>query len=124
VFGISLSLCGCALGQTAIEGEVISVGPALDAFVVATLLAVVLLLVQPPVGLIAILVLPVAYLALPRWQAAKAEVTVTQDFVLGAIRGFRFRNRSTDSSVGVWLPWDRPLTKLLADQGVVTEQSS
>jgi hypothetical protein len=119
-----LSLCGWPLGQTAIEGELISIGPALDAFVVGMLLAVVLLLVQPAAGLIAIVVLPVVYLAVPRWQVAKAEVSVTQDFVLGAIRGFRFRNRSTDSSVGVWLPWDRPLTKLLADQGVVTEQSS
>jgi hypothetical protein len=88
------------------------------------LLAVVLLLVLPPVGLIAILVFPVAYLAVPRWQAAKTEVSVTQDFVRGAMRGFRFRNRRTDSSVGVWLPWDMRLTKLLADQGVVTEQSS
>jgi hypothetical protein len=118
-----LSLCGWPLGQTAIEGELISVGPALDAFVVGILLAVVLLLLQPAAGLIAIVVLPVIYLAVPRWQAAKTEVTVTQDFVLGAIRGFRFRKRSMESSVGVWLPWDARLTKLLADQGVVTEQS-
>jgi hypothetical protein len=121
LLGISVSLCGWPLGQTAIEGDLISVGPALDAFVAAILLAVVLLLVLPPVGLIAILVLPVAYLAVPRWRAAKAEVSVTQGFILGAIRGFRFRKRGTDSSVGVWLPWDARLTKLLADHGVVTE---
>jgi hypothetical protein len=123
LFGISLGICGWPLGQTAIEGGLVSVGPALDAFVVAILIAVVLLLVLPPVGLIAILVLPVAYLAVPRWRAAKAEVRVRQGFVLGAVRGFRFRKRSTDSSVGVWLPWDARLTKLLADHGVVTEQS-
>jgi hypothetical protein len=124
LFGISVSICAWPLGQTTIEGELISVGPALDAFVVAILFAVALLLVQPAVGLIAIVVLPVAYLAVPRWQAAKSEVSVTQDFVLGAIPGFRFRNRRTDSSVGVWLLLDRRLTKLLASQGVVTEQSS
>jgi hypothetical protein len=118
-----LSVCAWPLGQTAIEGELISVGPALDAFSVALLIAVVLLLVLPPVGLIAILVVPIAYLVVPRWQAAKTDVRATQDFVRGAIRGFHFQNRSTGSSVGVWLPWDTRLTKLLAAQGVVTESN-
>jgi hypothetical protein len=63
-------LCAWPLGQTAIEGEDISVGPALDAFLLALLIAVVLLLALPPVGLIAILVVPVAYVVVLRWRAA------------------------------------------------------
>jgi len=121
--GVSLSTCVWPLGRVIVEGELISVGPALDAFVVALSLAVVLLLVLPPVGLIAMLVILVTYLAVPRWQSAKGELGVRPDYVLGALRGFTFHNRSNDSSVGVWLPRDSRLTKLLADQGVALEQS-
>lgn len=118
LFGIALNTCVWPLGQVNVEKDYITVGPSVDAFVVTLSLAVVLLLVLPPVGLIGILVILVTYLAVPRWRSATRDLTVTHDYVLGAVRGFLFRDLNNDSSLGVWLPWDSRLVRLLAEQGI------
>ncbi|GAC1481217.1 MAG: hypothetical protein PVSMB9_06360 [Candidatus Dormibacteria bacterium] len=92
--------------------------PSLAAFAISAGLAVALLLAVPPVGLVALVVLPVAYLVAPRWRSTVSDLRAKQDDILGLRRGFLLYNTSGAAPIRVWLPRQSRLTSALAARGV------
>jgi len=107
-----------------VEDGWIRVGPAKDAFAISGLLTIVALLAVPPVGLVALLVLPLTYLTVPRWSSAFSELRVEQGRILGALTGLLLYKSGDTTSVRLWLPDRSRLVGLLADRGIVAEGPS
>jgi hypothetical protein len=85
-------------------------------------MALALLLAIPPVGLLALLVVMVAYLAVPRWRSTMSELRVKQDIILGIGRGFLLYNSNGASPIRVWLPRQSRLAAMLVERGIHVEQ--
>ena len=115
---LALSTCAYPLGQVVVEDGWIRVGPATDAFAISGVLTIAALLAVPPVGLAAMLVLPLTYLTVPRWSSAFSELRVEQGRILGALTGVLLYKSGDTSSVRLWLPDRSTLVALLADCGV------
>ncbi len=118
---LALSTCAYPLGQVVVEDGWIRVGPAMDAFAISGLLTIVALLAVPPLGLVALLVLPLTYLTVPRWSSAFSELRVEQGRILGTLTGLFLYKSGDTSSVRLWLPDRSRLVGLLADRGMVAE---
>jgi hypothetical protein len=93
----------------------------MDAFAISGLLTIVALLAVPPLGLVALVVLPLTYLTVPRWSCAFSELRVEQGWILGALTGILLYKSGDTSSVRLWLPERSRLVGLLADRGVVAK---
>lgn len=113
-----MSTCSWPLGQLILENDSVAVGPSSAAFAISGVLALALLVVIPPVGLLALLALMVTYLAVPRWISTISELRVQNDNVLGPGRGFLLYKRSGVAPIRVWLPRQSRLATLLVERGV------
>jgi hypothetical protein len=120
--GFALSNCSWPLGQLILENDSVVVGPSLASFAMTGVMALALLLAVPPVGLLALLVVMVAYLAVPRWRSTMSELRVKQDIILGLGRGFLLYNSSGVAPIRVWLPRQSRLAAMLVERGINVEQ--
>jgi hypothetical protein len=120
--GFALSNCSWPLGQLILENDSVVVGPSLASFAISGVIALALLLAVPPVGLLALLVVMVAYLAVPRWRSTMSELRVKQDIVLGLGRGFLLYNSTGVAPIRVWLPRQSRLAAMLVERGIHVEQ--
>ena len=115
---IGLNICAWPLAQVRLEDRLIEVGPCAKAFAAASVAVLAALLAWPVWGLVALIVLPIVYLTIPRWRCDLSELTIRRGSLPGTITSFVLAKASSDTAVGIWLPQSTRLSRLLEARGI------
>lgn len=115
---IGISECCWPLGQLRVTERSIEAGPFVEAFVACGVLTLMALFLVPPVGLVALLVLPIVFLVIPRWSCEAADLRVSRGSMPGTISCFVLSKSSRGVDLGIWLPQPSRLAKLMKDRGI------